>query len=214
MKTKDYIVIKDNKIIMMINTSQGMEGVLRTLENTPYDDIQEFEGNPVNKGVRKNDDIRIYDKDWKKRPLADIVKEKLVEVPKGKKVDKTKNEFVEMTIKEKIDSGDIVLQPYEKYDTVTKKIIPKTWKEKVDESLATYEEYLSQVIRPYRNSLLNEADLIYCNPERWYSYTEAEKQKWSKYKQELKDFTNKSIPIEDDVRKIKFPNKPNGKTND
>ena len=77
MKTKDYIVIKDNKILMSLNTSNGMEGVLKSVKDIEYDEIQEFKGNPLNFGIHKNDDVRHFDEAWKRKPLSILISEKL-----------------------------------------------------------------------------------------------------------------------------------------
>ena len=52
------------------------------------------------------------------------------------------------------------------------------------------------LLRNKRNKLLNEVDLIWCNAERWTSYTEVQRQEWSLYKQALRDFPdNCSDPL-------------------
>ena len=94
MKTKDYIVIKDNKIIMTINTSQGMPGVYKTLAGKEYDKIQEFNGNPLNMGIHKNDDVRHFDKSWKRKPLTKLISEKLVTLGDDEQLDESKTRIV------------------------------------------------------------------------------------------------------------------------
>ena len=51
MKTKDYIVIKDNKIIMTITQVKGCPVFIKRLPGKEYDKIQEFNGNPLKHGV-------------------------------------------------------------------------------------------------------------------------------------------------------------------
>ena len=94
METKDYIVIKDNKIVMTINTSQGMPGVYKTLEDKEYDKIQEFNGNPLNMGIHKNDDIRHFDKSWKRKPLTKLISEKLITLADDEELDASKTMIV------------------------------------------------------------------------------------------------------------------------
>ena len=94
MKTKDYIIIKDNKIIMTINTSQGMPGVYKTLAGIEYDKIQEMNGNPLNMGIHKNDDIRHFDKSWKRKPLTKLISEKLITLADDEELDKSKTAIV------------------------------------------------------------------------------------------------------------------------
>ena len=43
------------------------------------------------------------------------------------------------------------------------------------------------MVRMKRNSLLAEADLVYCNSDRWEQMTELQKQAWREYKQQLRD---------------------------
>jgi hypothetical protein len=43
-------------------------------------------------------------------------------------------------------------------------------------------------IRQKRNQLLDECDLVYCNAERWETFTAEQKEAWRWYKQALKDF--------------------------
>ena len=98
METKDYIVIKDNKIIMTINTSQGMPGVYKTLEGKEYDKIQEFNGNPLNMGIHKNDDIRHFDKQWKRKPLTKLISEKLITLADDEELDESKTRIVKKPV--------------------------------------------------------------------------------------------------------------------
>lgn len=98
MKTKDYIIIKDNKIIMTINTSQGMPGVYKTLEGKDYDKIQEFSGNPLNMGIHRNDDIRHFDKSWKRKPLTKLISEKLVTLADDEELDESKTMIVKKPV--------------------------------------------------------------------------------------------------------------------
>ena len=98
MKTKDYIIIKDNKIIMTINTSQGMPGVYKTLEGIEYDEIKEFNSNPLNMGIHKNDDVRHFDKSWKRKPLTKLISEKLITLADDEELDKSKTAIVKKPI--------------------------------------------------------------------------------------------------------------------
>jgi len=47
--------------------------------------------------------------------------------------------------------------------------------------------WLDGTIRPERDRLLDEADLKYCNAERWDSMTITSKEAWAAYKQALRD---------------------------
>ena len=98
MKTKDYIVIKDNKIIMTINTSQGMPGVYKTLAGKDYDEVQEFNGNPLNMGIHRNDDVRHFDKQWKRKPLTKLISEKLITLADDEQLDESKTMIVKKPV--------------------------------------------------------------------------------------------------------------------
>lgn len=60
-------------------------------------------------------------------------------------------------------------------------------------------------IRQYRDGLINEADLVYCNAERWSRMSDIEKEKWIDYKQQLRDF-----PYNCDINNPIFPARPTG----
>ena len=60
-------------------------------------------------------------------------------------------------------------------------------------------------IRQERDGLLNEADLVYCNAEKWSRMSDVEKEKWIDYKQQLRDF-----PDNCDINNPIFPVKPTG----
>lgn len=98
MKTKDFIVIKDNKIIMSLSTSQGMAGVLQTLKGKEYDEIQEFNGNPLNMGIHRNDDIRHFDKNWNRKTLVNLISEKLVTLAEDEELDESKTMIVKKPV--------------------------------------------------------------------------------------------------------------------
>lgn len=49
------------------------------------------------------------------------------------------------------------------------------------------EAWLDTVIRPERDRLLDEADLKYCNSERWDLMGTGSKAAWREYKQALRD---------------------------
>jgi hypothetical protein len=94
MKTKDYIAIKDNKIIMVLSTSQGMAGVTKTLAGKEYDEIQEFNGNPLNMGIHRNDDIRHFDKNWKRKTVKKLITEKLITLADDELLDEANDRIV------------------------------------------------------------------------------------------------------------------------
>lgn len=50
-------------------------------------------------------------------------------------------------------------------------------------------ENLEREVREKRNILLNDADTVYCNAERWETMDESAKEFWRGYKQALRDVT-------------------------
>ena len=60
-------------------------------------------------------------------------------------------------------------------------------------------------IRTRRNDLLNIADTIYCNAERWSAMSAEQRQAWSAYKQVLRDF-----PATCDPNNPAWPDLPKG----
>jgi hypothetical protein len=75
-------------------------------------------------------------------------------------------------------------------------------KEAVPPEVTTEQKVLN--LRTQRNNLLNQADLVYCNPERWSSMTPEKQAEWSTYKQALRD-----LPTTD-LDNIKWPEIPKG----
>lgn len=115
MKTKDYIVIKDNKIIMSLSTSQGMSGVLQTLKGKAYDEIKEFNGNPLNMGIHRNDDIRHFDKNWKRKTVKKLISEKLITLTDDELLDEANNCIVKK-LPEPIGKKPVKLTPEEEQE--------------------------------------------------------------------------------------------------
>ena len=57
-------------------------------------------------------------------------------------------------------------------------------------------------LRPLRNQLLNDVDIVYCNALNLETMSEEQKTAWREYKQKLKDW------IDVDLDAGTFPNKP------
>jgi hypothetical protein len=49
------------------------------------------------------------------------------------------------------------------------------------------ERWLNAEIRPKRDQLLNEVDIVRCNADKWEAMTPDQKQAWREYKQALRD---------------------------
>ena len=63
-------------------------------------------------------------------------------------------------------------------------------------------------VRAYRDVLLDDCDIRYCNPELWSAMGEAEKQAWREYKQALRDIPEQEgFPFS-----VGFPLLPAGNT--
>lgn len=119
-----YIVTKNDIILRVYHTTQGLEGIKKSLkfENVnDYDEIKkvtnEFEGYT---GLNINE----INENGKLKPLEQRIIEGYVALPKGFKI--VDNKLVEKTLKEKIDDGDIVLSENEIYDEKQNIIRPKT----------------------------------------------------------------------------------------
>ena len=211
---KSHIVVKDGKIILTPMTGlpkksrdeEYLAMVVASIENEHIEGYDEIIEVPVEATIEKGSDVREYTKDWKRRPLKDRVADGLVTPPEGQTVDKETDKFRPMTGKEKVAAGDVVLEPWQKIDDATEEIIQKAWSERTDSG--AYEQWLNQVVRPERNRRLTEADVVYCNPERWYSYSDAEKSAWSTYKQELRDFPAVKLTVVDDPKELPWPSLP------
>lgn len=91
--------------------------------------------------VNIGDDIRLYEniETGIKKPLAQLIKEGLVAIPRDKKLNSTGTDFVDLTDAEKVSAGIISLKPDEKIDGGH--IVKKTKKELYEESLITAAEY-------------------------------------------------------------------------
>ncbi len=62
----------------------------------------------------------------------------------------------------------------------------------------------AQKVREYRDKLLNECDLIYCNAANWAAMSKEKRAQWQKYKQDLRDVTKQEgFPYH-----VVFPVKP------
>ena len=59
-----------------------------------------------------------------------------------------------------------------------------TWLQKAKDAEQTAE---ADKVRNYRDGLLNQCDLQYCNSEKWAAMTEDKRKEWTAYKQALRD---------------------------
>ena len=104
------------------------------------------------------DDIRMYTdlQAGTKKPLKQLVAEKLITIPEGKKLNEDGTDFVDMTEVEKIAAGIIQLKPDEKIEG--NYIVKKTEKEQYDAGLMSKEEYNAFIDTQREAAYRQEAD--------------------------------------------------------
>ena len=142
-----------------------------------------------------------FDDIWRLRPLEDRVADGTARDFPANMVVREDGEVRYKTRAELVIEGTERLLPEEKL--VGDEIQEKTAAEKLSEDLITREEWLDQEIRPQRDGLLREVDIVDCNAERWETYSDTEKQKWRDYKQALRDF-----PATVDPSNVVWPQRP------
>lgn len=201
-----YAVIKDDEIIQVYETSEGRKGAAAAMGNEGLEGDLVLVPTPF-EGLRGQARAE-FDNGWRLRSLKDRVADGLVTLPSDETVDEETGERRKKTLKEKIDDGTTRLEPWQKYDAEADEIIVMPWAERIAAGTAAYEEWLDAVVRPYRNQLLYDTDVIYCNPERWWRYSDAEKAAWSSYKQALRDFPAAEVPVAEDPAALLWPEKP------
>lgn len=121
---KDYIAIKDGKVLRLFQTAQGREGVEKSIQRLGLN-VDEIREVPVQSDCRSGEDLRKYDAGYKYRPLKDQFADGLIEIPDTMTIHG--NKVVKKTLKELIDTGVRKLQEWEYYD-------PETDSVEVDES--------------------------------------------------------------------------------
>jgi hypothetical protein len=138
-----------------------------------------------------------YNEDFSIKELQVLIDENIITLEETQKVfenriiDKSEKELYLEGLKElpetlKIENGEV---------------LPKTTKELFTDDIITREEYQKSV-RPIRNSLLNEVDLIFCNALNLSKMTESRKTEWETYKQQLRDYPQSLTKLTD------YPIKP------
>ena len=148
---KDYIAIKDGKIMRLFETADDLKGVQKSIQRfgLKLDEIREV---PLGSDCRSGEDLRKYTKEYKYRPLQEQLDEGLISIPETMTIHD--NKIVKKTLKELIDTGVWKLEEWEYYD-------PETDTIKVDENRIpkppepTKEELLIEL-----NSLIESAKQI------------------------------------------------------
>jgi hypothetical protein len=143
-----FIAVKNNKIIYVCDSSSE-DQVVKALE---YEGIAEYDLiQPVaneNFEGKVGEDIREYSENWILLPL--FQRKDFVEIPEGMKIEN--NEFVEMTVKEKIDAGITILTGRQIYDVDQKIIRDKTIYE-----LAETKEISIDSLKKYQSDIISKA---------------------------------------------------------
>lgn len=209
-EVKMYCVMDGDKVVHVLCSPDSKEPLFKRLSKSlSFTDIVEI---PPGTGVCAGEDLKEYvDKDIckGKRSLKERYDDGLVkDLGPELKVDEN-NQIVDKTDYELIKDGLKELGPHQKLDEENKTVAYKTWSEKVADGTATYEEWLDQVLRPTRNQILSQVDIVYLNPERWFSLSEEKKQAWADYKQQLRDFPSTNPPVAD-PQDIEWPVSPVG----
>ena len=143
----EYIEIKDNIVI------GHYCGRMPEVKN-PEIEYRIIENYEVNIG----DDIRVYEDitTGKKKSLKVLVKENLIQIPKGKKLNKDGTDFEDMTELEMVSAGLKILKDDEKIEDDY--IVKKTKKELYDEGKLSREEYNLHIDELRRVAYAREAD--------------------------------------------------------
>lgn len=153
-----YIVLKDNKIIHVCETNSE-SNVKKSLA---YESITEFDQiKPIPNEYfmgKVGNDIREFDVNFEFLPL--FQRKDYVEIPEGKKIED--NEFVDMSIKEKIDTGLSKLSDREKYDDIIEQVRPKTVDELLADKIITATEWhdtkLAECLNERKSAYQSESD--------------------------------------------------------
>lgn len=147
-----YIALKDNKIVHVCetNSEQGIIGSLNYEGITYYDQIQQIPNDYFQGKV--GNDVREFNSNFEFLPLSQ--RKDYVIIPEGMKIEG--EEFVPLTLKEKIDQGLITLSDREKYDEVSKQIMSKTVYELAEAGVITIAELKKYQIDIIKIGFANE----------------------------------------------------------
>jgi hypothetical protein len=82
------------------------------------------------------------------------------------------------------------------FDVINNKwvqIIPEFIPQNDNEKLPVTNDEKKVKLRQVRNNLLNQADIIYCNPDKWELMTDLQKQAWRTYKRKLRNWEDVNL---------------------
>lgn len=118
---------------------------------------------------------------WTVKPLYQLVKENVVEVPEGQKLSTDGLYFEDMSEEEKIKAG--VVKPTELEKVVDGKIVRKSSKELYDEGLISADEYNAYITSARQSAYATETDRIFWD----YQEGKATKEDWLSAKAEIRN---------------------------
>lgn len=134
-----WIVIKDNKIIKSFETNTE-EDVIKSLSFLNINDYDEIRDTQTNNSFKKNTDINEYDDNYNLKSDIERIIGGWMDAPKGKKLNEDKTELIDKTIKEKIDSEEIILSDSQIYDEDEEQIRSKTYIELYKGNLLSFDK--------------------------------------------------------------------------
>ena len=153
-----YRAIKDNKIIHVCETDKK-ESVIKSMAYEGLTDYDAIEAVPNEYFTGKvGDDVREFDDKFEYLLLSQ--RKDYVPIPEGMKIEG--EEFVPMTVKEKIDSGLIEIPDKEKYDEELEQIRAKTLDELFADKIITkeiwYDAKLAECLNQRKYAYMSESD--------------------------------------------------------
>ncbi len=96
----------------------------------------------------------LWDENYNEKPLSQIVKEKILEIPQGYKLED--NQFIEMTDAKKIKAK--ILKPTDREKIDGDKIVPKTMDELYADKIITAKEYNEYIINIRKSEYIAKTD--------------------------------------------------------
>lgn len=177
-----YIALKQNKIVHVCET-QSEENVIASMNYegiTDYDSIKQIPDDYFQGKV--GNDIREFNGNYELLPMSE--RKEYATIPEGFKIEG--EEFVPMTLKERIDAGFITPSDYEIWDEELEQLRGKTLDELVADGLMTKEERfeikLQQCFSNRKAAYANESDGLFFD----YQRGEIEKSVWENKVKEIK----------------------------
>lgn len=171
-----YVIIIEDEIKEVLETSQGEEGVKNTIkfegfENATYQEV------PTIDGILPGDKVQMYDKDWKLRPKQELVdegyiklevaeKDNIENVHEGAVIQKVvDNEIVYKTDYDFVKEGSKELGTYQYIDEENKQIVETMDLQLLVEKGRLTEneriQILAEQIRADRNNKINDFEWRY-----------------------------------------------------